>query len=83
MYYSIMRAQRSLYIQEGRQNKGQKTAPPERVLGDSVMSGRHPRSVISGRPLFCHEDIRLPPRSVGKVAPAVTSTEMVARTRLS
>jgi len=31
---------RSLYIQEGRQGKGRKTAPPEPVLGDSVMSGR-------------------------------------------
>jgi len=43
---------RSLYIQEGRRDKGRKTAPPEPVLGDSVMSGRHLRSVISGRHLW-------------------------------
>jgi len=40
---------RSLYIQEGRQDKGRKTAPPEPVLGDSVMSGR---LLISGRHLI-------------------------------
>ena len=31
---------RSLYIQEGRQDEGRKTAPPELVLRDSVMFGR-------------------------------------------
>jgi len=41
---------RSLYIQEGRQDKGRKTAPPrEPVIRDSVMSGR---LLISGRHLI-------------------------------
>jgi len=47
---------RSLYIQEGRQDKGRKTAPPEPVPSDSVMSRR---LLISGRLLISH--VRTPP----------------------
>jgi len=47
----IMRAQDlSIYRKAVRTKDGK--LPPEPVLGDSVMSGRHLRSVISGRPLF-------------------------------
>jgi len=48
-----MRAQDLPIFQEGRQDKGRKTAPPpEPVLGDSVMSGR----LIS----VCHLILTLP-----------------------
>ena len=56
---------RSLYIQEGRQDKGRKTAPPEPVLGDSVMSGRllisgcHLWSLMSGRLLISRRHLIL------------------------
>jgi len=51
--YSIMRAQDlSIYRKAVRTKDGR--LPPEPVLGDSVMSGRHLQSVISGRPLFRH-----------------------------
>jgi len=60
LYYSIMQAQDlSIYRRAVRTKDGR--LPPETVLGDSVMSGRHLRSdisgrhlwsVISGRPLF-------------------------------
>ena len=47
----IMRAQDfSIYRKAVRTKDGR--LPPEPVLGDSAMSGRHLRSVISGRPLF-------------------------------
>jgi len=52
-YYAVTR---SLYIQEGPQDKGRKTARPEPVLGDSVMSGC---LLISGRLLISH--VRTPP----------------------
>jgi len=51
LYYSIMRAQDlSIYRRAVRTKDGR--LAPETVLGDSVMSGRHLRSVISRRPLF-------------------------------
>jgi len=69
---------RSPYIQEGRQDKGRKTAPPEPVLGDSVMSGR---LLISGRHLIL-TDLLVGVLQLGRIRVMRSSPSVCAQTFL-